>query len=42
LECDENTVRWYCGRIDGKSDDVILIDTLNEIIQQKIDAMEDN
>jgi hypothetical protein len=39
LECEENTVRWYVGRVDGKSDDVILIDTLNEVIQQKINAL---
>lgn len=39
LECEENTVRWYVGRVDGKSDDVVLIETLNEIIQQKINAL---
>ena len=39
LECEENTVRWYVGRVDGKSDDVILIDTLNEVIQQRINAL---
>ena len=39
MECEENTVRWYVGRVDGKSDDVVLIDTLNEIIQQKINAL---
>lgn len=39
LECEENTVRWYVGRVDGKSDDVVLIETLNEIIHQKIDKL---
>lgn len=39
LECEENTVRWYVGRVDGKSDDVVLKETLNEIIQQKINAL---
>ena len=39
LECEENTVRWYVGRVDGKSDDVVLIETLNEVIQQKIDKL---
>ena len=39
LECEENTVRWYVGRVDGKSDDVVLMETLNEIIQQKINAL---
>lgn len=39
LECEENTVRWYVGRVDGKSDDVVLIETLNEVIQQKINAL---
>lgn len=39
LECEENTVRWYVGRVDGKSDDVVLIETLNEIIQQKINKL---
>ena len=42
LECEENTVRWYVGRVDGKSDDVVLIDTLNDIIQQKINALKEN
>lgn len=42
LECEENTVRWYVGRVDGKSDDVVLIDTLNEIIEQKINALKEN
>ena len=42
LECEENTVRWYVGRVDGKSDDVVLIETLNEIIQQKINALRGN
>ena len=41
LECEENTVRWYVGRVDGKSDDVVLIDTLNEIIEQKINALKE-
>ena len=35
-KCEENTVRWYVGRVDGKSDDVVLIDTLNEIIEQAL------
>lgn len=39
LEAEENTVRWYVGRVDGKSDDVVLMETLQEIIQQKIDAL---
>jgi hypothetical protein len=42
LECEENTVRWYVGRVDGKSDDVVLIDTLNKIIEQKINALKEN
>jgi hypothetical protein len=42
LECEENTMRWYVGRVDGKSDDVVLIDTLNEIIEQKINALKEN
>ena len=42
LECNENTVRWYCGRIDGKSDDIVLMETINDIIQQKITALNDN
>ena len=39
LECEENTFRWYVGRVDGKSDDVVLMETLNDIIQQKINAL---
>ena len=39
LECEENTIRWYCGRVDGKSDDVILLETLQDIIQQKINKL---
>lgn len=39
LEAEENTVRWYVGRVDGKSDDVVLMETINDIIQQKIDAL---
>ena len=39
LECEENTVRWYVGRVDGKSDDVVLMETINDIIQQKINAL---
>ena len=42
LEIEENTVRWYVGRVDGKSDDVVLIDTLNEIIEQKINKLKEN
>ena len=42
LEAEENTVRWYVGRVDGKSDDVVLMETLQEIIQQKINAMRGN
>lgn len=42
LECEENTVRWYVGRVDGKSDDVVLIDTLNKIIEQKINSLKEN
>ena len=40
LECEENTVRWYVGRVDGKSDDVVLKETLNEINQQKNNALQ--
>ena len=39
LEAEENTVRWYVGRVDGKSDDVVLMETLQEIIRQKINAL---
>lgn len=39
LEAEENTVRWYVGRVDGKSDDVVLMETLQEIIQQKINSL---
>ena len=39
LEFEENTVRWYVGRVDGKSDDVVLMETINDIIQQKINAL---
>ena len=39
LECEENTVRWYVGRVDGKSDDVVLMETINDIIQQKINEL---
>ena len=39
LELEENTVRWYVGRVDGKSDDVVLMETINDIIQQKINAL---
>lgn len=39
LEFEENTVRWYVGRVDGKSDDVVLMETINDIIQQKIDKL---
>lgn len=39
LEAEENTVRWYVGRVDGKSDDVVLMETLQEIIQQKINTL---
>ena len=42
LEAEENTVRWYVGRVDGKSDDVVLMETLQEIIQQKIDKLKGN
>ena len=42
LEAEENTVRWYVGRVDGKSDDVVLMETLQEIIQQKINALRGN
>lgn len=42
LECEENTVRWYVGRVDGKSDDVVLMETINDIIQQKINALKEN
>ena len=41
LEFEENTVRWYVGRVDGKSDDVVLMETVNDIIQQKIDKLKD-
>ena len=41
LEAEENTVRWYVGRVDGKSDDVVLMETLQEIIQQKIDKLKE-
>ena len=39
LEFEENTVRWYVGRVDGKSDDVVLMETINDIIQQKINSL---
>ena len=39
LELEENTVRWYVGRVDGKSDDVVLMETINDIIQHKINAL---
>ena len=39
LEFEENTVRWYVGRVDGKSDDVVLMETINDIIQQKINTL---
>lgn len=39
LKFEENTVRWYVGRVDGKSDDVVLMETINDIIQQKIDKL---
>lgn len=38
-EAEKEAVRWYVGRVDGKSDDVVLIDTLREIIQSKIDKL---
>ena len=41
LEAEENTVRWYVGRVDGKSDDVVLMETINDIIQQKIDKLKE-
>ena len=42
LEFAENTTRWYVGRVDGKSDDIVLMETINDIIQQKIDALKIN
>ena len=42
LEIEENTTRWYVGRVDGKSDDIVLMETINDIIQQKITALKDN
>ena len=39
VEFEENTVRWYVGRVDGKSDDVVLMETINDIIQQKIENL---
>ena len=42
LEAEENTVRWYVGRVDGKSDDVVLMETLQEIIQQKINELKES
>ena len=42
LELEENTVRWYVGRVDGKSDDVVLMETINDLIQQKINALRGN
>ena len=42
LEIEENTVCWYVGRVDGKSDDVVLIETINDIIQQKITNLQVN
>ena len=39
LEMEENTVCWYVGRVDGKSDDVVLMETINDIIQKKINAL---
>ena len=41
LEIEENTVRWYVGRVDGKSDDVVLMETINDIIQLKIDKLKE-
>lgn len=35
----KNTTRWYVGRVDGKSDDVVLLKTLQEIIQDQIDKL---
>lgn len=42
LACEKNTVRWYVGRVDGKSDDVVLMETINDIIQQKINDLKRN
>ena len=42
LKFEENTTRWYVGRVDGKSDDIVLMETINNIIQQKIDALKGN
>jgi hypothetical protein len=42
LEIEENTVRWYVGRVDGKSDDVVLMETINDIIQQKINSLKED
>ena len=42
LEAEENTVRWYVGRVDGKSDDVVLMETINDIIQKKINSLKEN
>lgn len=39
IEFEKNTVRWYVGRVDGKSDDVVLMETINDIIQQKINKL---
>ena len=35
----KNSTRWYVGRVDGKSDDVVLLETLQEIIQDQIDKL---
>ena len=42
IEFEENTVRWYVGRVDGKSDDVVLMETINDIIQQKINSLKED
>lgn len=42
LKFEENTTRWYVGRVDGKSDDIVLMETINNIIQQKIDALKED
>lgn len=41
LEIEENTMRWYVGRVDGKSDDIVLMETINDIIQQKINSLKE-
>lgn len=38
-EFEKNTTHWYVGRVDGKSDDIVLMETINDIIQQKIDKL---